>query len=147
MVKGSDALRQLPAAGIDKIEIITNPSAKYDPDGDSGIINVVMKRNQRDSFSGLINMTAGLHDKYRGDASFTYLTKKWDFMVGADFSDMTNLGSRNMTQQITSGDTITTRKSLSDGTMTNGGHNIKGGIDYTLNSNTSFGIVATIGTM
>ena len=43
VIKGSDALRQLPAAGIDKIEIITNPSAKYDPDGDSGIINVVMK--------------------------------------------------------------------------------------------------------
>jgi len=147
VVKGSDALRQLPAAGIDKIEIITNPSAKYDPDGDSGIINVVMKRNQKDSFSGLINMTAGLRDKYRGDASFTYRTKKWDFMVGADFSDMTNLGSRNMTQQITSGDTITTRKSLSDGTMTNGGHNFKGGIDYTLNPNTSFGIVATVGTM
>jgi outer membrane cobalamin receptor len=147
VIKGSDALRQLPAAGIDKIEIITNPSAKYDPDGDSGIINVVMKRNQKDSFSGLINLTGGIRDKYRGDASFTYRTKKWDFTAGADFSDMINMGSRNMTQKITSGDTITTRKSVSDGTMRNSGHNFKGGIEYTMNSNTSFGIVATIGTM
>src|SRR5665647_3825590 len=61
VVKGSDALRQLPAAGIDKIEIITIPSGKYDPDGDSGIINVVMKRNQKDSFSGLINSVSYTH--------------------------------------------------------------------------------------
>lgn len=147
VVKGSDALRQLPAAGIDKIEIITNPSAKYDPDGDSGIINVVMKRNQKDSFSGLINMTAGLHDKYRGDANFTYRTKKWDFTLGADFSDMTNLGTRDMLQKITSADTILNRHTISDGTMLHKGHNVKGGIDYQLSPSTTIGIIGTVGTM
>lgn len=147
VVKGSDALRQLPASSIDKIEIITNPSAKYDPDGDSGIINVVMKRNQKDSFSGLVNLTAGLHDKYRGDVNLTYRTKKWDFMLGGDFADMTNLGTRNMWQKITSGDTITTRQTLSDGTMVHKGHNIKGGVDYMLSPSTSIGIVGTIGSM
>ena len=147
VVKGSDALRQLPAGSIDKIEIITNPSAKYDPDGDSGIINVVMKRHLKDTFSGLINMTAGLHDKYRGDANFTYRSKKWDFMLGADFSDMTTRGSRNYLQKITSGDTLTTRSSMQDGTTTNKGHNLKGGVDYTINPSTSIGITATIGTM
>ncbi len=147
VVKGSDALRQLPAAGIDKIEIITNPSAKYDPDGDSGIINVVMKRNQKDSFSGLINMTAGLRDKYRGDANFTYRTKKWDFMLGADFSDMTSLGTRDILQKITNGDTITTRQSLADGTNFHKGHTIKGGIDYILSPSTTIGFVGTVGKM
>lgn len=147
VVKGSDALRQLPAAGIDKIEIITNPSAKYDPDGDSGIINVVMKRNQKDSFSGLVNLTAGLKDKYRGDANFTFRSKKWDFMLGADFADMTNLGTRDMLQKITNGDTITTRHTLADGTNYHKGHNIKGGIDYILSPSTTIGIVGTVGTM
>ena len=147
VVKGSDALRQLPASGIDKIEIITNPSAKYDPDGDSGIINVVLKRNQKDSFSGLVNMTAGLRDKYRGDANFTYRTKKWDFMLGADFSDMTNLGTRNTTQKITSSDTITNRQTISDGTNFHKGHNFKAGVDYLLSPSTTIGIIGTIGTM
>jgi outer membrane cobalamin receptor len=147
VVKGSDALRQLPAAGIDKIEIITNPSAKYDPDGDSGIINVVMKRNQKDSFSGLVNMTAGLKDKYRGDANFTFRSKKWDFMLGADFSDMTNLGTREMLQKITNGDTVTTRQTVADGTNFHKGHNIKGGIDYLLSPSTTIGIIGTIGSM
>ncbi len=147
VVKGSDALRQLPAAGIDKIEIITNPSAKYDPDGDSGIINVVMKRNQKDAFSGLVNLTAGLRDKYRGDANFTFRTKKWDFTLGADFSDMTNVGTRNMLQKLTSGDTITTRQTLADGTNFHKGHNIKGGIDYIISPSTTIGIIGTVGTM
>ena len=147
VVKGSDALRQLPAAGIDKIEIITNPSAKYDPDGDSGIINVVMKRNQKDSFSGLINMTAGLRDKYRGDANFTYRSKKWDFTLGADFSDMNNQGTRDMFQKIMSGDTITTRQTNADGNNYHKGNNIKGGIDYIVSPSTTIGIVGTIGTM
>jgi len=147
VIKGSDALRQLPAAGIDKIEIITNPSAKYDPDGDSGIINVVMKKNQKDSFSGLVNLTAGFGDKYRGDANLSYRTKKWTFLAGADFSDMTNEGSRDMLQKITSGDTITTRETLGDGSMIHNGHNIKGGIDYALSSATSIGVLATVGAM
>ncbi len=147
VVKGSDALRQLPAAGIEKIEIITNPSAKYDPDGDSGIINVVMKRNQKDSFSGLINLTAGIHDRYRGDATFTYRTKKWDFMLGGDFADMNMKGTREYLQKITNGDTITTRESKSDGSMLHKGNNIKGGIDYTFNASTSVGIVGTVGYM
>ncbi len=147
VVKGSDALRQLPAGSIDKIEIITNPSAKYDPDGDSGIINVVMKRHQKDTFSGLINMTAGINNKLRGDANFTYRSKKWDFMVGADFSDINTKGSRDYLQKITSADTLTTRQSNQDGTNSNKGHNIKGGIDYMINSNTSIGITGTIGMM
>jgi len=147
VVKGSDALRQLPAGSIDKIEIITNPSAKYDPDGDSGIINVIMKRHQKDTFSGLINMTAGVNNKYRGDANFTYRSKKWDFMLGADFSDIHTKGTREYLQKITSGDTLTTRQSNSDGTNSNTGHNIKGGVDYMINSNTTIGITGTVGVM
>ncbi|MEK7719296.1 MAG: outer membrane beta-barrel family protein [Bacteroidota bacterium] len=106
-----------------------------------------MKRNQKGSFSGLVNLTAGLKDKYRGDANFTLRTKKWDFTLGADFSDMTNLGTRNMLQKLTSGDTITSRQTLADGTNFHKGHNIKGGIDYILSPSTTIGIVGAVGTM
>ena len=99
VLTGSDALRQIPATNIENIEIITNPSAKYDPDGSSGIINVVMKKNLKDSFSGLANLTAGLKDKYRGDMNFNYRTGKWNFSLGADFSDMHNIGTRNTNQE------------------------------------------------
>ena len=48
----ADVLQQLPAAGIEKIEVITNPSARFTPEGTSGIINIVMKRSAGAGMSG-----------------------------------------------------------------------------------------------
>jgi hypothetical protein len=73
---GSDALNQIPASTIDKIEIITNPSAKYDPDGTSGIINVITKKNLLEGFSGVVNGNIGLDDKYGGDVLFYFRKNK-----------------------------------------------------------------------
>jgi outer membrane receptor protein involved in Fe transport len=147
VLTGSDALRQIPATNIENIEIITNPSAKYDPDGTTGIINVIMKKNIKDSFSGLINLTAGLNNKYRGDMNFNYRTGKWNFLVGADFQDMNNKGSRDMNQLFfpLNNDTITSRVTSGDGSMLRKGQSVKGGFDYQASKNTSFGITGTIG--
>lgn len=145
VLQGSDALRQIPATNIENIEIITNPSAKYDPDGVSGIINVIMKKNIKDSFSGLINLTAGVNNKYRGDMNFNYRTGKWNFILGADFTDMNFKGSRDTKMELYSADTITTRNSTGDGSMIRKGRSIKGGFDYQASKNTSFGITGTIG--
>ena len=146
VLTGSDALRQIPATNIENIEIITNPSAKYDPDGVSGIINVVMKKNLKDSFSGLINLPAGINDKYRGDMNFNFRHKKWNFLLGADFVDMNNKGSRDMFQELYKSDTITYRNTTGDGSMIRKGKSVKGGFDYTISKNTSIGMNATIGT-
>ena len=52
-------LKQLPASAIDRVEIITNPSAKYDPEGMSGIINVVMKKSKFPGFNGNVSVSVG----------------------------------------------------------------------------------------
>jgi len=144
VLQGSDALRQIPATNIENIEIITNPSAKYDPDGSSGIINVVMKKNLKDSFSGLVNMTAGLNDRYRGDMNFNYRTGKWNLLLGADFTDMPHKGTRDTKEELYSGDTITYRNNLGSGDQVHKGHSVKGGFDYSLNDKTSFGMTGTV---
>lgn len=60
------ALEQIPASSIKKIEVITNPSAKYDPDGMSGIINIVLKKNVLRGMNGFVNLNVGTNDKYSG---------------------------------------------------------------------------------
>ena len=53
-------LDNIPASAIDKIEIINNPSAKYDANGNAGIINIIMKKNKREGFNGKVGFTTGL---------------------------------------------------------------------------------------
>ncbi len=53
-------LDNLPASSVDKIEVINNPSAKYDANGNAGIINIVLKKNKQDGFNGKIGISSGL---------------------------------------------------------------------------------------
>jgi outer membrane receptor protein involved in Fe transport len=53
-------LGNIPASAIDKIEIINNPSARYDANGNAGIINIIYKKNKQEGFNGKIGMMAGL---------------------------------------------------------------------------------------
>ncbi len=68
----AEALQQLPANSIERIEVITNPSARYKPDGSSGIINIVLKKNTKGGLNGSIQANAGTQDRYNGNVSLNY---------------------------------------------------------------------------
>jgi outer membrane receptor protein involved in Fe transport len=65
-------LQQMPANSIEKIEVITNPSAKYKPDGTSGIINIVIKKNKSLGLNGSISANAGNDNRYNGNFILNY---------------------------------------------------------------------------
>jgi len=65
-------LDQIPAADIESLEIINNPSAKYNPEGKSGIINIKMKQIKTAGFSGNAMFTAGTGDKYNESLNLNY---------------------------------------------------------------------------
>jgi outer membrane receptor protein involved in Fe transport len=65
-------LQQMPANSIEKIEIITNPSAKYKPDGTSGIINIVLKKDKTLGLNGMVSLNAGNDNRYNGNFSLNY---------------------------------------------------------------------------
>lgn len=81
-----DILQQIPASSIKSIEIITNPSAKYDPEGTAGIINIILKKNENLGMSGIMNANAGLNDKYGGDFIFEYKTEFINTTFGIDYN-------------------------------------------------------------
>lgn len=87
ILDANDALQQLPASSIENIEIITNPSAKYNPEGTAGIINIIMKENKLKGISGIITADAGTQDRYGGDLLFDYKTQTYDFNVQLDYNN------------------------------------------------------------
>lgn len=76
-INAKDALRQIPSSTVDRIEIITNPSSKYDAEGSGGIINIILKKIKKDGFSALINAKTGTFGNYSGDVSVNWNKGKW----------------------------------------------------------------------
>ena len=68
----AEVLQQLPANSIERIEVITNPSARYKPDGTSGIINIVLKKNTKAGWNASLIINAGNKNRYNSNASFNY---------------------------------------------------------------------------
>ena len=90
-LKGSDALSSISASTIDKIEIITNPSAKYEAQGIAGIINIITKKGKTDGMEGLVNLTAGIDDKYRAETNLFYSKGFFNVNGQLKYSDYTYL--------------------------------------------------------
>ncbi len=86
---------------VEKVEVITNPSAKYDPDGVGGIINIVMKRGAFDGFNGSISGMAGEYEKRNLNGNINYRTDKWNIFAGTSTRSGNNIGKghRDFTYQ------------------------------------------------
>ena len=79
-IEASQILQQIPSASIKQIELITNPSAKYNPEGMSGIINIVLNKNSKIGFNGSINngITFGKTPKLNSSFDMNYRTGKFN---------------------------------------------------------------------
>ena len=75
-ISGPDGLRQLPSESIEKVEVITSPSARYDAEGTGGILNIILKKQERSGFNGNFNINGGLPETYRGTVTVNWKTKK-----------------------------------------------------------------------
>ncbi len=145
VLSGSEALRQIPASALENIEIITNPSAKYEPDGMAGIINLVMKKNSMNGFNGIVNASVGTGDKYRGDFTINYRTEKFNIFAGADWRDETNHGKMTSSRESYSNDTTSFLDLNGTRNFIWGGNNFKSGIELFLSKKTTLSLSGEAG--
>ena len=85
-LSGTDALRQLPAEAIEKVEVITSPSARYDAEGTAGILNIILRKGKAQGFNGSLTLTAGNPDNFGASASLNYRTRKANFFTNTGYS-------------------------------------------------------------
>ena len=131
-----DALRTLQGDMIERIEVITNPSVRYDAEGSAGIINIILKKDKRQGFNGAVNIRGGYPWMYGASLSANYRLRRWNFFGSYGFNNRSNIGGGvNLTKRysdIIDGDTIFTQ--LTDQTterrMRRMGHNVRVGADY-----------------
>jgi len=126
-------LQSIPASSIESVEVITNPSSKYDAEGQSGIINIVLKKNTKLGFNGSAAVTAGNRDNYNANTNLSFQNSKINIYgnysyrygnrVGSGFQDITYKSDTSRTAFLSQN----TRSTSLDK-----GHNAKAGIDYYL---------------
>ncbi len=84
-------LQQIPADQIDRVEIITNPSVKYDASATGGVLNVVMKKNNKPGYNGMLMGYIGTGDRYGGMANINIKEGgKWNFSLMYSYNQAIN---------------------------------------------------------
>jgi len=135
----AEALRQLPADAIDKVEVITNPSARYDAEGGSGLINIILKKGKNQGFNGTFIASTGLPETYGLSANLNYKTEKLNYFTTAGYNYRTNEGGGGTTSEYfdkTTGATTGFLDEDRDTKRTRDGFNGRAGIEWVITPTT-----------
>jgi iron complex outermembrane receptor protein len=81
----ASALQSLPASAIESVEVITNPSAKYDAQGKGGIVNIITKRDKKFGFNGSVTAGVGTRNKYNGSINLNLRNNKWNIFLNSNY--------------------------------------------------------------
>ncbi|WP_157740958.1 outer membrane beta-barrel family protein [Mucilaginibacter xinganensis] len=140
----ADILQSIPASSIETIEVITNPSSKYDAEGQSGIINIVLKKNVQKGFTGSASLSAGTQNTYNGNASIAYQNSKVNVYANYSYRKGTRVGD-GFSNKTTIADSINqTQNQVQNQQFTFTGQNIRGGIDINLDPKTTLGFSTNV---
>jgi outer membrane receptor protein involved in Fe transport len=155
-------LDNIPASAIEKIEIINNPSSKYDANGNAGIINIVMKKNKQEGFNGKVGFTTGLGSLWVRQENLPTIRPQYQFTPKINPSLSLNYRKKKInvffqadnlyTQTLNKNEFVT--RTYDDGTIINqqlkrnrntNYFTSKAGFDWSINDNNTLTISALFG--
>jgi len=145
VLDANDALQQIPASTIENIELITNPSVKYDPDGVAGIININLKEQEESGWSGMTDISAGSYDNYSLNALLNYKLNGLTVFGGVNYRDNNRLGEGTFIQETNRSGAITALDYENDMSRGRYGLDIKGGLTYDIGRTTTFSLEGRYG--
>ncbi|MBL4593613.1 MAG: TonB-dependent receptor [Flavobacteriales bacterium] len=134
----ADVLKQMDATQIEKIEVITNPSARYDAEGEVGIINIILKRDRREGVNGSVNANFGYPNNYGGGFNITFKQKHFNVFTGYGVSFRNSPGLSINQQEFTYPDTSFSYNSDSKTQRFSFNNNFRLGTEIFLNKYNSF---------
>ena len=136
---------QIPADIIDRVEIITNPSAKYDATGgNAGILNIVLKKNRKNGYNGGIRAGIDMRGKFNGGGDMNLRDNKFNFSLNANVNGRKSISTSTNDRQIL-GTSLPTNVETINNSTGNGSFNFyRAGVDYFADNRNTFSLYANI---
>ena len=134
-----EALRQLPAESIDRVEVISNPSSRYDAEGTAGIINIILKKGSAVGFMGSVVASVGNPQAYELATNLSFRKEDWTLFGGASFQHRNSPGQTKFNQEYFNnlGETTSFQDEFRQTNRLRQGYNLNFGVEYRFNEKSS----------
>jgi len=133
--KGADGLRQLPGNLIERVELINNASARYEAEGNGGIINIILKKERTQGLNGAFDLIIGYPDNFGAAANVNYRKNNLNFFLNYGLNYRNSPGDGSLYQEVYDADTTFIYRQTSRRNNPGFNNNIRGGLDYFFNEN------------
>ena len=140
-------LEQIPASSIDRVEIITSPTAKYDPEGVAGILNIILKKDKLEGKHGQVSVTWGSDENHSGSVNGNMRGQKLNFSFNAGWNERNNFRWGDSERQQAFGgelggayDSLSTLLSNSYADNESHSWNVRAGLDWMPSSKTTWNL-------
>lgn len=137
-LNSTDALRQLPAESIERVEVITSPSARYDAEGSAGILNIILRRSKLEGLNGAVTVNGGYPWQAGISGNINYRTGDLNIFNTTSYDYRESPGnSSNETEFFNGDDPSTFLEEMREFDRTRKGYNTNTGIEWYINDTSS----------
>ncbi|PKQ44158.1 TonB-dependent receptor domain-containing protein [Confluentibacter flavum] len=137
-LNSTDALRQLPADAIERVEVITAPSSRYDAEGTGGILNIILRRSKLQGMNGAVTLNAGTPTTYGVSGNVNYRTGDFNFFNTSSYNYRENPGNGLSERETFNGDQPSTYfNEYRTSDRIQNGFTISNGVEWYINDSAS----------